>query len=80
MEIPYIAEVLFIMSFLVFLVAFILIIPTVLEERRIRKLSRKQVKKWHLPYLRCKRALKKAWQSFLKKRLSKTKYSLTGTL
>ncbi len=80
MEVPYIAEVLFILSCLVFLVALFLIIPTVLEERRVRKRSGKHVKQWHLPYLRRKRALKKAWRSLIKKGPSLAVYSLTGTL
>ncbi len=78
MEVPYLVETLFIISLLVFIVAVILIIPTIYNERRLRKMNKE--KKVSLSHNRRKRILKKFWRNILKKGPTVAIYSLTGQL
>lgn len=78
MEVPYLVETLFVISLLVFMVAVILIIPTVYNERRLEKKNKEN--KMSLSPTRRKRLLKKFWRNILKKGPTVAIYSLTGQL
>ncbi len=75
MEVPYLVETLFIISLLVFMVAVILIIPTIYKERSLQKKNKE--KKGSLSYTRRKRKIKKFWNNILKKGPTAALYSLT---
>ncbi len=78
MEVPYLVETLFIISLLVFMVAVILIIPTIYNERRIEKKNKEN--KVSFSNTRRKRLLKIFWRNILKKGPTVAIYSLTGQL
>ena len=78
MEVPYLVETLFVISLLVFMVAVILIIPTIYNERRLEKKNKENIVS--LSQTRRKRLLKKFWRNFLKKGPTVAIYSLTGQL
>jgi len=80
MEIPTLAQVLFIISIIVFLMALILIIPTVMEERRLQRRTAKSKKNWHLPFHRLKRSVKNFFSLLFSLGIQKAFLSSTGLL
>ncbi|MEY8020805.1 hypothetical protein AB8P51_08240 [Muriicola sp. SD30] len=77
MEYTNLAPIFFIISILVFLLAVVLIVPTIIEARRLEKRANKSVKNWHLPFHRLKRKLKKVFSSLFD---SNKQRGLLGTL
>jgi hypothetical protein len=78
MEVPYLVETLFIISLLVFMVAMILIIPTIYKDRLLQKMNKEN--KASLSHGRRKRIWKIFWRNILKKGPTVAIYSLTGQL
>lgn len=80
MEVPYLVETLFIISLLVFMVAVILIIPTIYKDQQLQKKNDQREKNEHKPHSRFKRIIKKFWHNIRKKNSTVAMYSLTGQL
>lgn len=77
MDYPNLAQIFFIISILAFLLALILIVPTILEEKKSQKRIKKTGKNWHLPFHRFKRNLKKYLNPLIN---SKSPVGLLSTL
>lgn len=76
MEVPYLVETLFIISILAFMVAVILIIPTIYNERSLEKKNKEKI--MSLSNTKRKRILMKFWSNIIKKGPSVAIYSLTN--
>ncbi|MBT8183680.1 MAG: hypothetical protein KJN76_02475 [Eudoraea sp.] len=72
MDIPYLAEALFILSLLIFLMALIMIVPTILAERRLDQKKRRQSKTRSYCLYRRKRKFLKALKALFTTRSKKT--------
>ncbi len=64
MENENLALILFLISILAFMLAIILIVPSVLEERKLQRKNDETVRNWYLPFHRFKRNMKKWWNTF----------------
>jgi len=80
MEVPYLVETLFIISLLVFMIAVILIIPTIYKERQLQKKNDQREQKELKSDPRFKQILKNFCHNILKKGPTVAIYSLTGQL